>query len=122
MSTENAALEVEELSIRLSHTGNESHIVWSGICELQDPGRDIGPFLQGLIPQVEGRKAVIDFRPLEYLNSATLQPIFQLIKELNHRKVETVLLYDPGVEWQRISFRSIQAVVASLPHVKIATS
>lgn len=122
MSTENAALEVEELFIRLSHEGDVNHIVWSGISEIQDPEHDIGPFLRGLIPQLGGRKTIIDFRPLEYMNSATLQPIFQLLKELSHQKIETVLLYDRGVEWQRLSFRSITAVVTNLPNVTIATS
>lgn len=122
MSTENAALDVEELSIRLSNEDDVSRIVWSGISEIQDPEHDIGPFLRGLVPQLKDRKVVIDFRLLEYINSATLQPIFQLLKELNTQEIQTVMMYDPKVEWQRLGFRSISAVTAGLPHVTLATS
>jgi len=122
MSNENAALELEELAIHVSHKGEVSNIVWTGLSEIQDPELAIGPFLRGLVPQLVNRQAIIDFRKLEYMNSATLQPLFQLLKELNANKIQTTLLYDPEVEWQRLSFRSIKAVTTTLPHVSIATS
>lgn len=119
MSTENAALELDELTIRVSHEGDASQIVWTGVSEIQDPESTLGPFLRGLIPKLVNRKVVIDFRKLEYLNSATMQPLFQVLKELNAKQIQTTLLYDPEVEWQRLGFRSIQAVTKTLTYIAI---
>jgi hypothetical protein len=119
MTTENPALELEELAIRTSQEGEVSNIAWTGLCEVQDPEVTIGPFLRGLIPSLVNRKVVMDFRKLEYMNSATMQPLFLLLKELNTNQIQTTILYDPGTEWQRISFRSIKAVTTTLPCITV---
>ena len=121
MTLESSALELEELVINVTQDGDSNHIVWTGTSEIQDPGIVLGPFLRGLVPKLAKRKAIIDFRKLEYMNSATLQPILQLIKELSANQIETVMLYDPEVEWQRLSFRSIKAIAMTLPNISIAT-
>ena len=119
MSPENATLELEELAIHVSHDGEVSNILWTGISEIQDPELTIGPFLRGLVPQLVNRQVQIDFRKFEYMNSATMQPLFRFLKELNESKIRTVMVYDPEIEWQRLSFRSIKAATMTLPHVTV---
>jgi hypothetical protein len=119
MSAENQTLEVEELKIQLATEGGKSRITWYGTSELQDPAASIGGFLRGLIPNIQNKHVVMDFRPLEYMNSATLQPLLLVLKEYNAAEIQTEILYDPNVEWQRIVFRSVAAISTTLSRISI---
>lgn len=119
MSAENQTLDVEELKIQLKTEGGKSRITWHGTSELQDPSAIIGGFLRGLIPHIKHKHVVMDFRPLEYMNSATLQPLLLVLKEYNAAEILTEIIYDPNVEWQRIVFRSVAAISTTLSKISI---
>lgn len=120
MSTANHTLEVDELKIQLITDNENARITWQGVSELEDPAASIGGFLRGLIPDIKSKHVVMDFRPLEYMNSATLQPLLLVLKEYNAAEIRTEIIYDPGVEWQRIVFRSVAAISTTLSRVSIS--
>lgn len=119
MNAENQTLELDELSIRFTTEGGKALISWHGTSELQDPAASIRGFLCGLIPRITDKAVMMDFRPLEYMNSATLQPLLLVLKEYNTAEIATEIVYDPTVEWQRIIFRSVAAISTTLSKVTI---
>ena len=121
MNMDNQLLELEGLTIRITASNEAVTITWEGISEIEDPETELSPFLIRLIPAHKEQKVVIDFRTLEYMNSATLQPILQLIKELDAKAIDTEMRYDKAVEWQRITFRCLKAIASTLTHTRITS-
>ena len=119
MSSENHTLTLDELQIRFSTENERPVISWHGSSELQDPSDSIGGFLHSLIPAIRGKRVTMDFRLLEYMNSATLQPLLRIMREYNVSDVFTEILYDANVEWQRILFRSVAAISTTLANVSV---
>lgn len=122
MSPENQTFQEEELSIQVRCEGDSATVVWSGMSEIQSPELSVGPFLKTLAPRLQGKKVTMDFRELEYINSATLQPILSLIKELDDNKIDTVIKYDKAMESQRITFRCIIAITQPLTHISVVSA
>lgn len=122
MSSENQTFQEEELSIQVRCEGDSATVVWSGMSEIQSPELSVGPFLKTLAPRLQGKKVTMDFRELEYINSATLQPILSLIKELDDNQIDTVIKYDKAMESQRITFRCIIAITQPLTHISVVSA
>ena len=122
MSPENQTFQEEELSITVRCEGDSATVVWSGMSEIQSPELSVGPFLKSLAPRLQGKKVTMDFRELEYINSATLQPILSLIKELDDNRIDTVIKYDKAMESQRITFRCIIAITQPLTHISVVSA
>lgn len=119
MSPENQTLELDELQIRFTTEDGKSLITWHGTSEIQDPAASIGGFLRSLIPSITNQRVIMDFRSLEYMNSATLQPLLQIMREYNLASIFTEIIYDAEVEWQRIVFRSVAAISKTLANVTV---
>lgn len=115
-------LEVDELTLIVEATALQTTVRWQGVSESPDPEKIVGPFLGDLIAQIDKRKFVMDFTALEYMNSATLQPLLRVLRKLNEHEIETEVIYNPELEWQRINFRSIRTVTLALPHINILSS
>lgn len=119
MSPENQTLTLDELQIRFTIVEGKSIITWHGTSEIQDPAASIGGFLRSLIPSITNQRVTMDFRSLEYMNSATLQPLLQIMREYNVASIFTEIIYDAEVEWQRIIFRSVAAISTTLANVSV---
>lgn len=119
MSAENPTLEIDELTIRFATEGEKSLITWHGTSEIEDPAARIAGFLRSLIPKIENKSCRMDFRQLDYMNSATLQPVLLILKEYNAAGIYTEIVYDPGVDWQRIVFRSVAAISTTLEKISV---
>lgn len=122
MSNETRKFVLDDLTIQATIDNKSAKVVWTGACEDQDPEVNISPFLQSLMSSLEGKEVAIDFRGCEYINSASITLLFQLIKQLNARKLTTEILYNLEVEWQRITFRSVKVVTGTLPFVRVTGS
>lgn len=119
MIKKNQKLELDDLTIRVTFAGDTAELAWVGICESQDPEVSISPFFRGLMPSLEGSKVRMNFHSCEFINSATISLLFQLMKQFNARKIETEILYNLEMEWQRITFRSVKAVTQTLQYVQV---
>lgn len=119
MSAGDRTFEMEGLRVEVLYQGDSARIVWHGVSETQDPELGIGQFLKDLLPSLTDKKVVVDFRDLDYMNSATTLTVLQLIRELSARELATELRYSTAAEWQRIAFRSIKTVTQTLPQVHI---
>lgn len=122
MSKRNQKLVLDELTLELIFDKNDVKMIWSGVCENQEPELSISPFLQAQMSKLAGCNLIIDFLKCEYVNSASITLLFQLIKQLNARGIKTEILYNLEMEWQRITFRSVKIVTQTLPHITVVGS
>ena len=119
MSVETQKVEWDELTLLVEAGPLATTVRWQGISEVQDPETSVGQFLRGLIPKLSGHKLVMDFLALEYMNSATVQPLLRMLRALNDNQIPTEIVYDSDVDWQRVSFRLIKTVSSTLPHIRV---
>jgi hypothetical protein len=61
----------------------------------------------------------MNFLALEYMNSATVQPLLRMLRALNENQIPTEIVYDAAIDWQRVSFRLIKTVSATLPYIRV---
>jgi hypothetical protein len=66
--------EHEGLIIDLEDAGDRATLRWKGVSDTRDPTAHLAPFFQKLLARLSGRAVTIDFRELEYMNSAVVSP------------------------------------------------
>ena len=119
MSTGTRSLQLDDLTIQVVHEGDTVTMTWFGTSEIQAPAQSLSPFLMDVITGLQGQNVVVDFRAVEYLNSATLWPVLQMLRALNDRQLSTKVLFDPTSESQRTTYRCLQTIGTSLPKISI---
>lgn len=99
--------------------GGRVRMMWNGRSTDREPGRQLTPYFNGLLDELEGRGLLISFQGLEYMNSSTVTPIIQFLKNLNERNIETRVAYDGRSKWQRASFRALSGLAMMMKHVTV---
>lgn len=122
MSKKETIYTLEISSIVVTHTDHGAKIVWQGVWDVQAPEVGVGHFFKELLPGLVGKKVHIDFCECEYMNSSSINTLFLLLKDLNLNGIDTELHYSAGVEWQRITFRSVKTVTQTLPFIRVAAN
>ncbi len=122
MTTGEISYSFEESGIRVVRGEHSTRIIWLGVWDLRVPDLGIGPFFKSLMPSLSGKKVIVDFCECEYINSSSINTLFQLVKDLNAKELDTELLYNATVEWQRITFRSVKTVTQTLPHIHVTAN
>lgn len=118
MNQNRHTLEQEGLSIRTVLSDESATLVWQGHCEIRAPELTLNPFLRELLPTLKGRKLTVDFRPFEYMSSATQSPILQFLKSLDRHQIPTRVIYNASLEWQRISYRCMKVLFRAMPLIQ----
>lgn len=96
-------------------------ITWSGRCDFKDAASLLLPFFTDIIKQNKNKKKEfeISFLNLQYMNSATIMPILKFIRDLNLNKINSVLVYNKNLEWQKKSFEALKMVASELDFIEI---
>ena len=111
-------LRDNNLEIKLEE-GQKNVMTWSGNSEGRDPSAVINPFLREIFEKIKGRDLEIKFEQLKYMNSSTVPPIIQLIKQLEDNAVKTTITYDKNSNWQVASFKALETIVKSMNHITV---
>lgn len=111
--------KVEDLEIKISGTGSDFQMKWSGRSESRNPGEILNPYLDGLMKSLSGKKLTVDYCSLEYMNSSTVPPIIRFVKNCDTNNIETTINYKKDSEWQSASFKPLQTVCTLLKKVKV---
>lgn len=122
MTNEEISYSFEETRIRVVRNEHSARIIWLGVWDVRSPDVGIGPFFKALLPTLSGKKVAVDFCECEYINSSSINTLFQLLKDLNAKELDTELLYNSAVEWQRITFRSVKTVIQTLSHIHVTAN
>lgn len=111
--------EHENLKIRVEDHRGMSFVIWTGESDSRDPAGAVGPFLDALAKRLRGRRVEVNFDQLEYMNSATVTPIMQFVKDLSALAEKVVVKYDETLQWQATSFRAMRVVAKRWDNVEV---
>jgi hypothetical protein len=111
-------LKDENLEIQLEE-GQRNIITWIGKSEARDPSSVINPYFKDIIGKLKGRDLEIKFELLKYMNSSTVPPIIQLIKDLEQNGIKSTITYDKNSKWQVASFKALETIVRTMENINV---
>ncbi len=94
-------------------------MTWLGQSDERNPSESLTPYLNSLIDDLKGTRLTIEFARLEYMNSSTVPPIVQLLKNLDVNEIQTIITYDGHSHWQRASFKGLSATSLMMKNVTV---
>jgi len=96
-------IEVEE-----SHSGIV--IKFKGKSTERDPSQFLSPILLESFQNSKkfGKKIVMDFQELGYMNSSTITPIIRILENANDMQSTISILYKKSKKWQDLCFSALK--------------
>lgn len=111
-----------ELQIRIESTARILRLGWHGRSDSQDPGAVLRPLFAELQSELAGDKEVeLDFTKFEYMSSSTIRPIIQFLEDSRKQVRDVRVRYTPAKNWQRLSFKAIEALATGWSNVTVQT-
>lgn len=95
--------------------GDALTLVFEGKSILRDPMEFLQPILFRVLDEAieAGTRLVLDFRPLEYMNSSTYTPLVKTLERARVGSGQLTVLYDEALKWQSVSFSALAIFVTS---------
>jgi hypothetical protein len=112
-------LSRDGLIVTFSPDDDKLAVVFTGKSDSRSPSVFFEEMTPVLLEHAKGKRVFLDFRTLEYMNSATVSPVLSLVRTLDGGGVETTLLFDLSCDWQRINSRCMRVITKNLAHVKV---
>lgn len=83
---------------------------WSGRSNERDPARALAPIFDEALARAAMAEAPIEmhFENLEQFNSSTITALIGFVRHAHAEGVPLVLVYDPGLRWQALSFEALR--------------
>ncbi len=89
----------------------EEHIkaIWLGKSVEREPGKIITPILVRLVRicSETGKRLILDFRSLAYMNSSTITPIIKILERAKRGSTKVTVMYDVTLKWQDLIFSAL---------------
>jgi len=111
-------LKDENLEIKLEE-GQKNIVTWIGKSEARDPSSVINPYFKNIFGKFKGKDLEIKFEQLKYMNSSTVPPIIQLIKDLEENGIKSTITYDKNSKWQMASFKALETIVRTMQNITV---
>jgi len=110
--------EQDELSISVQRSKDAAVVVWPGISDARNPGAFLKPMAEDLVPKLKGTRVTVDFRLLEYMNSATVAPLINFVKSLDANGSPVTVVFS-GSDWQRVHMNCMKSIARTLKNVRV---
>jgi hypothetical protein len=107
------------LSIIVGEQASTTTVRWLGVSDSRDPAVHLLPYLTSLLDLLSGKDVLVDLRDLEYMNSATVSPLINFVKNLDAKGARTTLTFDATVPWQKVNAQCMRAIARTLSNVKV---
>jgi hypothetical protein len=111
-------LQHEDLTVRVVE-GSTTVVAFSGTSDMRDPMPVLSPYLSQVKGLLDGRNCQIDLTALAYMNSSSVSPLMQFVRELDSAGVPTVMIFCSDFSWQRTSYRAFKIIALRLHHLKV---
>jgi hypothetical protein len=111
-------LKDENLEI-IFEEGEKNIITWVGKSEARDPSSLFNPYFKDISKAFKGKELEIKFEQLRYMNSSTVPPIIQLIKDLEENGIKSTITYDKNSKWQVASFKALETIVRTMQNITV---
>jgi hypothetical protein len=78
----------------------------------------LSPVLRDMSARMKDAEITVDFRKLEYMNSATVSPLITFVKNLDTAGTRVLVLFS-DTDWQRTHFQCMRAIARTLKNVLV---
>lgn len=110
--------ERDGLVITVSKSTNQALVVWEGVSDAREPGHFLNDILQQLASELVALEVAVDLRPLAFVNSATVSPIFNLIRLLDQSNSLVEVVFSTA-DWQRTHYQCLLTLARTLRNVRV---
>lgn len=99
-----------QLTIEVEENGSEINIRFRGKSTERDPSTFISPILAESMQNSArfGKKVIIDFRELEYMNSSTITPIIKTLEGAGGTASVISVVFKKSKKWQELCFSALR--------------
>jgi hypothetical protein len=100
-----------DLTIRVSEPElGRIRLDWQGKSTAREPSKILTPFFETVAERAAQARAGVEmhFEKLEHFNSSTITSLIQYIQNARSRGLPLVVVYDPQLKWQRLSFDALR--------------
>lgn len=106
-----AGFEHEDLVIEVADgDGTVMRLDWKGKSNAREPWKVLAPFFEQVLDAATTRKHTVEmhFEGIDHFNSSTITAIIQLIQRARKIERPLVIVFDPGLKWQKLSFDALK--------------
>lgn len=110
MTVDNDVLEVGALRVEKHGADTELRLVLSGKSILRNANDTLLPlFIETLAAaQGAGKRLVLDFRALTYMNSSSFAPVIKVLEKARLGGASLQVFYSSDQQWQEVSFAAMK--------------
>jgi hypothetical protein len=110
--------EQDGLCVQISRSGEQLCVSLLGVSDSRSPSVFLNPVIEQVVQGAQGTPVTIDFTGLEYMNSATVTPLINLIKALDDAQCSVLVLFS-GADWQRTHLQCLHAISRTMSNVRV---
>jgi len=110
--------EQDGLRIEMSRASENVTVSWLGVSDSRSPAAFLNPVIERITRSAAGSSVTVDLTRLEYMNSATVTPLIQLVRSLDQAKSRVLLLF-AEVDWQRTHLQCMKAISRTMTNVRV---
>lgn len=105
-------LQVDEFEIHATDEGGVLKLHFRGAIHAIAPEEFLSPYLEKALEFAQSNKTQIicDFTRLDYMNSASIPPLIQLLRSLAELRIKGEYVYDSKRKVQTASFRALDVI------------
>ncbi len=100
----------DALRVEISEDAQNLTMGWFGKSTMRKPGDFLTPILTDLMRRgsESGRRIVMDFRKLQYMNSSTITPIIRAREQTRRGTGSMTIVFRQDLKWQHLSFSALK--------------
>lgn len=117
-------VSVHGLTISRFCTDQAYVLLWQGESTLRAPSELLTPALESVLSEeaLRDRKLVLDFSSMTFMNSSTVAPIIDFVKNACSQGIAVHLIYNIGVPWQRTTASAMRMLTHVLKCLTVEAS
>jgi hypothetical protein len=121
MSKALSEFKLGSLDIKVAGDDRSASIIWRGVSDERDPGPTLRKYFATLLPQLKGKQVRVDFRPIEYMNSASVGAMITFVKDLNTAGISATLVYRVENTAQRVNFQCMKNLAMTMSGIEVTS-
>ena len=100
----------DQLTIEVTEDDANVSLVWKGRSIVRKPNDFVMPIMLDAlsVANESGKRLVLDFQELEYMNSSTLTPIIKILERARRGETQLTVIYKESLRWQDLSFAALR--------------
>lgn len=108
--TANETYTNDQLQIDLLRDDRSLTVRFLGKSILRDPSEFVMPILVKSLNETaaDGRRLIMDFQDLAYMNSSTLTPVIKILERARVGTGSVTAIYRKSLRWQEMSFAALR--------------